>query len=79
MTQGIETRSEGCLNRRLPARNKERRGKSMAGTGTFRGGVHPYEGKDISKDKPLIKLYPKGDLVFPMVQHIGAPAKPIVA
>ena len=51
----------------------------MAGTGTFRGGVHPYDGKDLSKDKPVIRLLPKGDLVFPMVQHIGAPAKPLVA
>ena len=51
----------------------------MAGKGTFRGGVHPYDGKDLSKDKPVIRLLPKGDLVFPMVQHIGAPAKPIVA
>ena len=51
----------------------------MAGKGTFRGGVHPYDGKDLSKDKPVIRLLPKGDLVFPMVQHIGAPAKPLVA
>lgn len=51
----------------------------MAGKGTFRGGVHPYDGKELSKDKPLIKLYPKGDLVFPMIQHIGVPAKPLVA
>lgn len=47
--------------------------------GTFIGGIHTYDGKDISKDKPTIIYYPKGDLVFPMVQHIGAPAKPIVA
>ena len=51
----------------------------MAGKGTFRGGVHPYDGKDLTKDKPVIRLLPKGDLVFPMVQHIGAPAKPLVA
>jgi electron transport complex protein RnfC len=30
-------------------------------------------------DKPTTVLLPKGDLVFPMVQHLGAPAKPIVA
>lgn len=45
---------------------------------TFRGGIHPYDGKDISKDRP-IKIYdPKGDLVFPLSQHIGAPAEPVV-
>lgn len=46
---------------------------------TFKGGVHPAEGKDISKDKPSRLLQPKGELVFPLSQHIGAPAKPIVA
>ena len=47
--------------------------------GTFKGGIHPYEGKDLTKDKPTTILLPKGELVFPMVQHIGAPAKAIVA
>lgn len=46
---------------------------------TFKGGVHPYEGKDLSKDTPTHELLPKGELVYPVSQHIGAPAKPIVA
>ena len=46
---------------------------------TFKGGVHPYDGKDLSKDKPVSELLPKGELVFPLSQHIGAPATPIVA
>lgn len=46
---------------------------------TFKGGVHPFDGKELSKDKPTTLLLPKGDLVYPMSQHIGAPAKPIVA
>ncbi len=46
---------------------------------TFKGGIHPYEGKDLTKDKPTTLLLPKGELVFPMSQHIGYPAKPIVA
>ncbi|MCR5830290.1 MAG: electron transport complex subunit RsxC [Lachnospiraceae bacterium] len=46
---------------------------------TFRGGVHPYEGKKLTEDREAITYLPKGDLVFPMSQHIGAPAKPIVA
>ncbi|WP_026496594.1 electron transport complex subunit RsxC [Butyrivibrio sp. WCD3002] len=45
---------------------------------TFVGGVHPYEGKELSKDKPIKEVLPKGDLVYPVSQHIGAPAKPIV-
>lgn len=46
---------------------------------TFKGGIHPYDGKELSKDKPIKAVLPKGDLVYPLSQHIGAPAKPIVA
>lgn len=46
---------------------------------TFTGGIHPYDGKDLSKDKPIREVLPKGDLVYPLSQHIGAPAKAIVA
>lgn len=45
---------------------------------TFTGGIHPYDGKELSKDKPIREYLPKGDLVYPLSQHIGAPAKPIV-
>ncbi len=48
------------------------------GLSTFKGGVHPYDGKELSKDKPIQEYLPKGDLVYPLSQHIGAPAKPIV-
>ncbi len=50
----------------------------MAGKLTFTGGIHPYDGKDLSKDKPIKDVLPKGDLVYPLSQHIGAPAVPIV-
>lgn len=46
---------------------------------TFSGGIHPYDGKDLSKDKPILDVMPKGDLVYPLSQHIGAPAQAIVA
>lgn len=45
---------------------------------TFVGGIHPYDGKDLSKDKPIREVLPKGDLVYPLSQHIGVPAQPIV-
>lgn len=48
------------------------------GLATFKGGVHPYEGKELSENKPVQVLMPKGDLVFPMSQGIGAPANPLV-
>ena len=45
---------------------------------TFHGGIHPYDGKDISKDKPIVDYKPKGLMVYPLSQHIGAPAEPVV-
>ena len=41
------------------------------GKSTFRGGAHPYEGKELSMDHPIQKIMPKDILVFPMSQHIG--------
>ena len=48
------------------------------GLRTFKNGVHPFEGKELSREKPVKELLPKGELVFPVSQHIGAPAKPVV-
>lgn len=46
---------------------------------TFKGGIHPFDGKELSKDKPIKELFPAlGEMVFPLSQHIGAPAKPLV-
>ena len=49
------------------------------GLATFKGGIHPYEGKELSESKPVQVLMPKGEMVFPLSQHIGAPANPLVA
>lgn len=46
---------------------------------TFKGGIHPYEGKELSKDKAIVEYFPKGDVAISMSQHIGAPAKPVVS
>lgn len=45
---------------------------------TFIGGIHPYDGKELSKNRKIKEVLPKGDLVYPLSQHIGAPAVPIV-
>lgn len=45
---------------------------------TFRGGIHPYDGKELSKDVRISKVMPSEKLIFPMMQHIGTPAVPIV-
>ena len=46
---------------------------------TFLGGVHPIEGKELSKSVAIRSVSPKGDVVLAMGQHIGAPATPVVS
>ncbi len=45
---------------------------------TFRGGVHPEEHKELSREARLRLFDPQGEMVFPLQQHIGKPAKAIV-
>lgn len=45
---------------------------------TFRGGVHPKDCKQLAMNSRIVRLEAKGDLVFMLNQHIGAPAKPLV-
>ena len=45
---------------------------------TFKGGVHPNDGKSLAKDQPITEVLPKGLLVYPLSQHIGAPAVALV-
>lgn len=49
------------------------------GKTTFRGGVRIDDGKALSKNKSIAVLFPKGDAVYPLSQHIGLPARPVVA
>ena len=47
---------------------------------TFLGGVHPKGRKELSRQAPLRRLDPpSGEMVFPLAQHIGRPAKAVVA
>ncbi len=46
---------------------------------TFKGGIHPKDMKADTEGKAIIDITPPGTLVFPLSQHIGAMAKPIVA
>ena len=48
------------------------------GSKTFIGGIHPYDGKELSKDSPIREVLPQNELVYPVSQHIGAPANPVV-
>ena len=47
---------------------------------TFRiGGVHPHDNKEFSAHKPITAVPLPQKAIIPLVQHIGAPAKPVVA
>ena len=45
---------------------------------TFRGGVHPRDKKELSREAALRVFDAKGEMVFPLAQHIGKPAKAVV-
>ena len=45
---------------------------------TFRRGVHPKGGKEFSANVPIRVIDAEDVMVFPLSQHIGAPAKPLV-
>lgn len=45
---------------------------------SFKKGIHPSYNKERTSGKPIELLHPKGDIVLPMVQHIGAPCTPLV-
>lgn len=46
---------------------------------TFRGGVHPFEGKEYARDASFETYLPTGEVVLLLSQHIGKPAQPVVA
>lgn len=46
---------------------------------SFKKGVHPYDGKELSKDCEIRKVSAGTQMVYPLSQSIGAPSKPCVA
>ncbi|MDD4028241.1 MAG: electron transport complex subunit RsxC [Caldisericia bacterium] len=42
------------------------------------GGMHIPDHKDRTKDKPIVDMAPGKDLLYPLSQHVGIPAEPIV-
>ncbi|MBI3592458.1 MAG: electron transport complex subunit RsxC, partial [Nitrospirae bacterium] len=42
---------------------------------TFKGGIHPPDKKELSKDKAISPAKPPKKVVIPLSQHIGAPCK----
>lgn len=45
---------------------------------TFKKGIHPDYCKERTSHKPIEILMPGDELVYPMQQHIGVPAQPLV-
>ena len=45
---------------------------------TFKGGIHPNDGKALAKDQAIRPAEAGDKLYFSISQHIGAPAKPVV-
>lgn len=45
---------------------------------TFPHGVHPPAEKEATADRPIVFLPPPEKVVIPLLQHFGAPAKPLV-
>ncbi len=46
---------------------------------TFKGGVHPPEGKELSEEQAIKTLDIPSQVIIPLSQHIGAPAKAVVS
>lgn len=45
---------------------------------TFKKGIHPSEFKELTEAKALEELPLPKEVILPLQQHIGAPAKPVV-
>ncbi len=45
---------------------------------TFDHGIYPVEHKELTADKPIRRLPFAPELIIPLAQHKGRPAKPIV-
>ena len=46
---------------------------------TFFGGIHPYDGKRLTKGQPVRTVFPEmGEAVYPLIQHVGSMAVPVV-
>jgi electron transport complex protein RnfC len=48
-------------------------------TATFEKGIHPYDRKELSKNKPIVTARIPERAVIPLIQHIGVPTEPTVS
>jgi electron transport complex protein RnfC len=45
---------------------------------TFKGGIYPHKRKRFTREKEVQEYLPQGELVYPLWQHIGGAAVPVV-
>ena len=45
---------------------------------TFKGGIHPYEGKELTNEEMITPIEASPEVLIPLSQHIGASAKAVV-
>ena len=64
----LQHQKQNKHGRWIPAHEKG--GNEYMGKLTFKGGIHPYEGKELAKNHPIEKYLPKGDMAYLMSQHI---------
>ena len=50
----------------------------MAAGKTFKGGINPHYGKELTSVKAIRPAPRPREVVIPLQQHIGAPADPLV-
>ncbi len=51
----------------------------LKGKGTFAGGIHPPERKEPASDAAIEALPVPGQVVIPLLQHLGAACEPVVS
>ncbi len=45
----------------------------------FKGGIHPFDKKELTANKPVEEPEQPERVVIPLIQHLGAPCKPVVS
>ncbi len=64
------------LKKEPPVQHEERDGMKQKRS---KKGVRLYEGKELSKDSPITSVSAPAVMVYPLTQHIGTAARPVVA
>ena len=87
LSEGWQTDRRVAYHRRLSnCGSRERLPLAIGGDGvvstvtraTFRGGIHPRDYKELTKDRSILLLDPPEEVCIPLLQHLGAPCSSLV-